>query len=160
MIRKLPTRMVSHFASTIRRGSSGTLGPDKGIGFFARTSISPSDRNLISFYLDGGIQVSGFSAERPDDRFGIAMTYARISDGARGLDRDVQLFTGIQSPIRDFEAVLEMTYLAMVAPGVAVQPVFQYVMHPAGGAVDPNDATQTKRIKDAAVFGVRTTINF
>lgn len=148
------------FAVYEQRLAFSALGPDKGIGFFARTSISPSDRNLISFYLDGGIQVSGFSAERPDDRFGIAMTYARISDGARGLDRDVQLFTGIATPIRDFEAVLEVTYLAAVAPGVAVQPVFQYVMHPAGGAVDPNDATQTKRIKDAAVFGVRTTVNF
>ncbi|MGM4915880.1 carbohydrate porin [Tardiphaga sp. 813_E8_N1_3] len=148
------------FAVYEQRLAFSTLGPDKGIGFFARASLSPSDRNLISFYLDGGIQFSGFSAERPDDKIGVAMTYARISDRARALDRDVQQFTGIATPVRDFEAVLEMTYLAMVAPGVAVQPVFQYVMHPAGGAVDPNDATQTKRIKDAAVFGVRTTINF
>jgi porin len=43
---------------------------------------------------------------------------------------------------------------------VSIQPLFQYIVHPGGGAVDPNDATQTRRIKDAAVFGVRTTISF
>ncbi len=148
------------FAVYEQRLAFSPLDRAKGIGFFARASLSPSDRNLISFYIDGGLQFSGFSAERPDDRFGIAMTYARISDGARGYDRDVQRFTGIQTPIRDFEAVFEMTYIAMAAPGVAVQPVFQYVIHPAGGAVNPNDPTQTQRIKDAAVFGVRTTITF
>ncbi|MFX5734599.1 carbohydrate porin [Acinetobacter baumannii] len=56
--------------------------------------------------------------------------------------------------------MFEATYVAMAAPGVAVQPVFQYVIHPGGGAVNPNDPTQTQRIKDAAVFGVRTTITF
>ena len=62
--------------------------------------------------------------------------------------------------MRDFEAIFELTYLAEVKPGFTVQPLFQYVMHPAGGAVDPNDATQTRRIKDAVVLGVRTTLNF
>jgi len=136
------------------------LAPDKGIGLFLRTSLSPSDRNLISFYLDGGVQVSGFSSSRPNDKFGVAATYAKISDAARAFDRDLQAFTGIATPVRDFEAIVELTYLAEVKPGFTVQPLFQYVMHPAGGAVDPNDATQTKRIKDAVVFGVRTTLNF
>lgn len=137
-----------------------TLGSDKGIGFFVRASVSPSDRNLVSFYLDGGIQFSGFSDVRPNDKFGVAMTYAQMSSGARQFDRDAQLFTGIASPIRDYEAILELTYQAEVKSGFTVQPVFQYVMHPAGGAVDPNDPTQTRRIKDAAVLGVRSTFSF
>jgi porin len=140
--------------------SRSAPGSDKGIGFFTRASISPSDRNLISFYMDGGFQFSGFSESRPNDKFGIAATYARISDGARQVDRDVQIFTGTATPVRDYEAILEVTYLAEIKTGFVVQPLFQYVMHPAGGAVDPNDPTQTKRIKDAAVFGVRTTLNF
>jgi porin len=140
--------------------SRSTLDPEKGIGFFTRVSVSPSDRNLISFYMDGGLQFSGFSESRPNDKFGVAATYARISDGARQFDRDVQIFTGVASPVRDYEAIVEVTYLAEVKTGFVVQPLFQYVMHPAGGAVDPNDPTQTRRIKDAAVFGVRTTLNF
>jgi porin len=133
---------------------------EKGVGFFTRVSTSPSDRNLVSFYIDGGFAVSGFSEARPNDRFAVAMIYARISDGARQFDRDVQIFNGISSPVRNYEAIFEMTYGAEVRKGVVVQPMFQYVMHPAGGAVDPNDPTQTRRIKDATVFGVRTIINF
>lgn len=148
------------FAVMEQKLANSAFDPGKGVGVFARASVSPSDRNLIGFYLDGGIQLTGFSELRPNDKIGAAMTYARISDGARQFDRDVQLYTRIATPVRDYEAVLELTYWAEMAPGVALQPVFQYVAHPAGGAVDPNDPTQTRRIKDAAVFGVRTTINF
>lgn len=155
-----------------RRGNQGIFGvyeqmlsraapeSDKGTAFFVRASISPSDRNLISFYLDGGFQFSGFSETRPNDKFGVAMTYARISDAARAADRDVQAFTGTPFPVRDFEAVFEMTYLAEVRSNWTVQPVFQYVFHPGGGVVDPNDPGQTRRIKDAAVFGLRSTFNY
>ena len=155
-----------------RRGNQGIFGvyeqmlsrakpdSDKGVGFFVRTSISPSDRNLISFYIDGGFQFTGFNEARPNDKFGIAMTYARISDAARSSDRDVQTFSRTPYPVRDFEAVFEMTYAAEIQAGWTVQPVFQYVFHPGGGVVDPNDPTQTRRIKDAAVFGLRSTFNY
>jgi porin len=135
-------------------------GSDKGVAFFMRASISPSDRNLISTYFDGGFLFTGFSDARPDDRFGIAATYARISASARALDRDVQFFTGTPYPVRDFEAILEVTYAAQITPNFVVQPVFEYIMHPAGGAVDPNDPTQTHRIKDAVMFGLRTTVTY
>ncbi len=133
---------------------------DKGVAFFMRASLSPSDRNLISAYVDGGFLFTGFSAMRPNDRFGIAATYARISDQARQFDQDIQLFTGVATPIRDFEAILEITYGAQITPNVLFQPVFEYIVHPAGGAVDPNDPTQTRRIKDAVMLGVRTTITY
>ena len=68
---------------------------DKGVAFFMRASVSPSDRNLISAYVDGGFLFTGFSEARPNDRFGVAATYARISDRARAFDQDVQLFTGV-----------------------------------------------------------------
>lgn len=140
--------------------SRAAPGSDKGVGFFLRTAMSPSDRNLINFYVDGGLQFTGFSDARPNDKFGVGMTYARISDAARAADRDVQVFIGAPFPIRDFEAVFEMTYVAEIQTGWTVQPVFQYVLHPGGGVVDPNDPTQTKRIKDAAVFGLRSTFNY
>jgi porin len=135
-------------------------GSDKGIAFFIRASVSPSDRNLINAYVDGGFLFTGFSDSRPNDRFGIAATYARISDSARALDRDMQFFTGAPYPIRDFEAILEVTYAAQITPNFVLQPVFEYIMHPAGGAADPNDPTQTHRIKDAVMLGVRTTVTY
>jgi porin len=137
-----------------------TPGSDGGIGAFIRTSVSPSDRNLISFYLDGGIEFMGIGESRPDDKFGIAMTYAKISSGARQADIDTRIYTGIPIPIRDFEAVFEMTYVAQINPNWSLQPIFEYVFHPGGGVVNPSDPTQSQRIKDAAVFGLRTTITY
>jgi porin len=135
-------------------------GSDKGIAFFMRASMSPSDRNLVSAYIDGGFLFTGFSTQRPNDRFGIAATYARISDRARALDRDTQIFTGTPYPVRDYEAILEITYQHEVRPGFLLQPVMQYIAHPGGGAPDPNDATQTRRIKDGVMVGVRSTITY
>ena len=135
-------------------------GSDKGIAFFLRASANPSDRNLVSAYLDGGFLFTGFSDAHPNDKFGIAATYARISDRARALDRDTQIFTGTPYPVRDYEAILEVSYQHEVRPGFLLQPVFQYIAHPAGGAPDPNDPTQTRRIKDAVMLGVRSTISY
>jgi porin len=133
---------------------------DKGVAFFLRSSTSPSDRNLIDLYFDGGFLFTGFSEQRPNDRFGIAATYARISSDARQFDRDVRSFTGAPYPARDYEAILEINYQAEILPNFVMQPLFQYVMHPGGGVVDPGDPTQSHRIKDAVVFGVRTTITY
>ena len=133
---------------------------DKSTAFFFRASVSPSDRNLISIYIDGGFLFTGFSEKRPDDKFGVAATFAKISSQARAFDQDVAFFTGTAYPIRDFEAILEITYGAQITPNFLFQPVFEYIAHPGGGAVDPNDPTQTRRIKDAVMLGVRTTITY
>ncbi|MCA6111907.1 carbohydrate porin [Bradyrhizobium cenepequi] len=135
-------------------------GSDKGVAFFMRASVSPSDRNLISTYIDGGFLFTGFSDAHPNDRFGVAATYARISDRARAFDRDIQFFTGTPYPVRDFEAIFEVTYQHEVRPGFLLQPVFQYIAHPGGGAVNPYDPAQTHRIKDGVMVGVRTTISY
>ena len=43
---------------------------ESGIAVFSRISASPSDRNLVDFYVDGGIVFSGMIAGRPNDKFG------------------------------------------------------------------------------------------
>src|SRR5882757_5811893 len=102
-------------------------GSDKGIAFFMRASVSPSDRNLVSAYLDGGFLFTGFSDKYPDDRFGIAATYARISDAARALDRDTQSVTGTPYPIRDYKEIVKLTYQQQLTPNLQVQPTLQYI---------------------------------
>jgi len=97
---------------------------------------------------------------RPNDKFGVALGYARISDAAQQLDHDVQYFTSTPIPIRDYEAVFELTYQAEVKPGCTLQPLFQYIVHPGGGSVDTSDAIRRTRIRDAAVLGLRTTVRF
>ncbi|MHC2280744.1 carbohydrate-selective porin OprB [Bradyrhizobium diazoefficiens] len=131
-----------------------------GVTAFGRIAYSPPDRNLIDLYLDGGIGFVGFTPGRPLDRFGVAMAYMRISNTARTLDLDTQAFTGVQSPVRSNETLIEMIYEAHIKPGWLVAPYFQYVFRPSGGVPIPNDPSGTSRIGDAAVFGVTTTIRY
>ena len=109
-----------------------------------------------------GCLFSGFSEARPNDRFGVACDLcANFRPGARQFDRDVQIFTGTPYPVRDFEAH-PRSHLSGSKSGPAswCSRCFQYIVHPGGGAVDPNDPTQTRRIKDAVMLGVRTTVSY
>ena len=54
--------------------------------------------------------------------------------------------------------MLELTYHIQMAPWWTLQPDFQYVFDPGANILNPLNPTQT--IKDAAVFGLRTTIAF
>ena len=128
-------------------------GDPKGISIFGRVAGSPSDRNQIDVYADAGVVFSGLVPTRPSDAIGVAFAYSGISDNASGFDRDSLL-----SVIRDYESVLEISYIAEVVPGFALQPDFQYFWNPGGNVPDPDDPA--KAVPNAAVFGLRTTINY
>ena len=133
---------------------------DGGLGMFARVSASPNDRNLVSFYADGGLTYKGLIPGRPDDVAGVSAGYVRISNSARGFDLDDALLnTGNFAAIRSSEAVIEATYQAQIVPGFTVQPDVQYVFRPGGTQVNPRSAVGAIE-KDAAVIGVRATIRY
>ena len=131
---------------------------DGGMGVFVRVMGGPGDRNLVNFYADAGVTYKGAIEGRDSDTVGLGVAYARISDTASQLDSDTARFTGAFYPIRRSETVLELTYQAQLAPWWQVQPTAQYVFNPNGGVPDP--LNPAKRLGDAAVFGVRTTITF
>jgi porin len=66
----------------------------------------------------------------------------------------------LQTPVRTFEGLLEFIYEVHVKPGWLLQPFFQYVFRPSGGVPNPNDPTGLARIKDAAIFGLTTTLKY
>lgn len=153
------------FEQTLYRPEKSGEGKDvtasePGITAFARAAYSPPDRNLIDFYADAGIGFNGMIPARPLDRFGAAIAYMQISSAASSLDVDTQLFTGLPSPIRTAETLIELIYEAHIKPGILIAPYFQYVFRPSGGIPNPNDPTGVTRIGDAAVFGVTTTIKY
>lgn len=123
--------------------------PDSGVSVFTRASVSPSDRNLFSFEIDSGIVFAGLIPGRPDDRFGASVIYSRFSSAIGAFDQDTINFTGVPRPVRDFEANLELTYMAQIRPGWTVQPDFQYIWHPSGVAG-----------RDARVLGLRSIVKF
>jgi porin len=131
---------------------------DQGLGVFARVMGAPGDRNLVNFYADAGVTYKGLIPGRDSDTAGLAFGLARISDTAAKLDADTARFTGGFYPVRRHESVLELTYQAQIAPWWQVQPTAQYVFNPNGGV--PNPQRPEKRLGDAAVLGLRTTVTF
>ena len=125
---------------------------------FARIGAgSPNDRNLVNFYADAGLTYKGPIPARPDDTAGIAFAYARIGNNARGLDQDVQFFTANPSfPVRDHEAVLEISYQAQVTPWMTLQPDLQRIFHPGGNVLNADSSLR----KDALVLALRSTATF
>jgi porin len=134
---------------------------DRGVGVFMRTSASPSDRNLIDFYTDAGIDFIGFFDQRQNDKFGVAVGYAHVSKRAQALDRDFSFFMAQPDwPIRSSEALFTASYLYEIRPGLNLLPNYQYIFRPGGGATDPLGPMPGIRLKDASVFGLRTVAKF
>jgi len=153
-----------------RRGNRGVYGvvdqqvyrladdPAKGVGLFARIAGAPGDRNLVDFYADAGVLVTGMIPNRPDDGVSAAVAYARISRATAALDQDMIRFSSIPGPVRSSEMLLEATYSAQLVPGWTLQPNVQYVIRPGGGAADPN--MPTRPLRNAVIVGLRTTFKF
>ncbi len=133
---------------------------DRGIGIFARASSSPSDRNLIDLYADGGVEFVGMFDARPKDKFGVAVGYTHVSSRAHALDADYQQLTNQPWPTRTFEGLATAVYQYEVRSGWTLQPNFQYFLHPGGGATDPLGTNPSKTLKNASVLGLRTVLKF
>ncbi|SDR58552.1 porin, OprB family [Rhizobiales bacterium GAS191] len=132
------------------------------IAAFARGGLSPSNRNLIDAYADGGVTFTGFVPGRSNDVFGVAATYSKISSAASALDRDTILF-GTNPPgfpIRDYEFIGEATYQIVLAPWLTVQLDAQHIVHPGGHVLASQGSRAGLLLKNESIFGVRTQVKF
>jgi len=125
---------------------------------FVRGGVAPSDRNLVSWYVDGGMAFKGLLPARGEDILAFGVAHSKISTDAAALDRDTLVLNGPPFPIRDAETVFELNYTVQIAPWWWVQPDLQYIIRPGGNAPDPDDATRT--VGNALVIGARSTITF
>ncbi len=138
--------------------------PNRSLSAFGRVMGAPQgDRNFISFSMNLGLVYHDPVANRPDDTLGIGLGYAKVSQSVTGADRDAALIATASdptsfNPIRHDETYLEVTYQYQLRPWWQIQPDFQYVFSPGGGVADPNQPAQ--RVKNEAVFGVRTNVLF
>ena len=133
-------------------------GDGRSLNLFLRGGISPSDRNLLSYYVDGGAGFKGLIPGRADDTLTLGAAYGRISRDASALDRDTLAISRPPYPIRDYELLLEVSYQLQVAPWWIVQPDLQYIVHPDGNVPDPNNPNVV--IGNAFIAGIRSTIKF
>ena len=66
----------------------------QSLNLFMRGGLSPSDRNLISYYVDGGAGFKGLLPGRADDVLTFGVAYAKISRDAAALDQMRSRSTG------------------------------------------------------------------
>ncbi len=130
------------------------VGQDRqGAALFLRASASPSDRNLVDLYFDGGLAYKGLFPGRPTDTTGVAAAYARISPDASAADIAAKTLL-----VRDYQATVEATHQFTIAPGLSVQLDVQYIVHP--GAHGVGDPSTGLPIHNATVFGLRTAVRY
>jgi porin len=132
---------------------------DRTLSVFLRAMGTPqSDRNLVAFSMNVGLNFHEPIEHRDDDVFGVAMEYARVSGAEAAFNQATALYTGAFTPVRSGETVIEVTYLYQVTPAVILQPDFQYVFNPGAGLANLNMPNQP--IKNEAVIGLRATLTF
>jgi porin len=121
-----------------------------GLSLFGRVAAVPGDRNLVSFYADGGLHYRGLLTGRDDDEIGLGLAYGRISPHARGTVADDNFYSAGTAAIPDYEMVLEFTYKAYLKQWWTIQPDLQWIIHPGGSSA----------LKNALVIGLRSTVSF
>lgn len=126
-------------------------GDGRNIAVFARIIGAPGDQNEVDFYAEGGLTVTGPLSARPQDLFGIGYAYTGVSQVAANADRIAGL-----SVIRNYEALIEASYTAVIVPGFSIQPDFQYFWNPGAGVPDESG----EKVENALVLGVRSTVNY
>ncbi len=110
---------------------------------FAAVALSPQqDRNTVYYYGQAGVNVIGLVPSRPKDVLGLGALYARFSADF------VQANRVAGTAVTSQETIVELTYQAVIAPFLTLQPDLQLVL----------DANQTGR--NAVVFGVRLVATF
>jgi porin len=133
-------------------------GGPSSVGVFLRCIGAPSDRNLVDYSVEGGMNWQAPFASRPNDTAALGFEWVRVSDSASELDGDRALYSGHKMPVRRWEAEFELTYQAQVVAGWQVQPDIQYVVRPGGGIPDPADPA--RRVGDELVLGLRSILTF
>jgi porin len=124
---------------------------DRSVNLFLRGGYSSADRNVISWYFDGGAGFKGLIPGRADDVLTFGAAYAKISDDASAADTDAG------NVARDYELLFEVSYALQIAPWWVLRPDLQYIVHPNGGQ-NPDDPTQG--FDHAFLAGVRSTFTF
>jgi len=118
--------------------------PRRRLTGFGETGLGDGRVNRFGAYLGAGLVGAGALPMRPTDELGVAVAMAR--NGSGYLDSGQRL----GEPATTAETAVEVTYLAQIASWLALQPDFQYVIHP---NTDPT-------VRNGRVFQFRFELTF
>jgi porin len=99
---------------------------------FVEAGLADARVNRFGSYVGAGSVATGPVTTRPADELGVAVAIAHNGSGYLNSRRR------FGEPAEAFESAIELTYLAQIASRLALQPDFQYVIHPNTDALVPN----------------------
>lgn len=112
-----------------------TAEDNQGLTTWATLSISPDENiNTFPFFVSGGFVYRGLLPNRNDDSTAFGFAYGSVSDELED---------------KDYELMLELTYIIQWVPWLQIQPDVQWIVHPGGSSDVPN----------AVVVGVQLTVD-
>jgi len=128
----------------------------KELNGFLRLTASPSNRNPVDLYLDGGVSVTGLFKSRPNDVGGIGVAFARLSPSLRTLLKEQAALAGQKVDLPSYEGVIEATYQLQIRSSFSIQPNVQLVLHPSASLLngDPGAPSSNR----ALVVGIRSAL--
>ena len=101
-----------------------TAQDDQGLTPWAALTISPDENiNTFPFFVSGGFVYRGLLPNRNDDNAAFGFAYGSISDELED---------------KDYELMLELTYIIQATPWLQIQPDVQWIVHPGGSSDIPN----------------------
>lgn len=123
------------------RESPDPTGRTQGLTAFLKAQFAPPENiNVVSLNIAGGLNYEGLIPGRDRDVLALGVSYTQTSDGIRRFDRERSRVTS-GLPVRDGgETVIELLYLAEIAPWWVVIGSAQRIINP-GGSSDNQDAT-------------------
>ncbi|MCH7948919.1 MAG: carbohydrate porin [Candidatus Dadabacteria bacterium] len=97
---------------------------DQGLTPWAALTISPDESiNTFPFFISGGFIYKGLVPNRNYDKAAFGFAYGTISDDIKD---------------KDYELMLELTYIIQATPWLKIQPDVQWIVHPGGSSDIPN----------------------
>lgn len=125
-----------------------------GLVLLAAFAHNNPDTSLFEHFVWAGLLNRGFWAARPEDEFGFAITYYKVSyqlTATQDLQRDLGLpFSGGAFGVQSHAFVLEANYALPIYRGADVQPEIEYFIRPGAQKAVPN----------ALVLGLKTHVLF
>jgi porin len=128
----------------IWRTEPNAAGNPQSLCVCLRTGAAPSRSGMVDFDIDAGLNFYGLIPGRKDDIAGLGVARSAISHDFS----DFSQATG--GSAFKYEAVIEGTYQANLAPWWQLQPDVQYIFSAGAQAHSP----------DALVVGLRSTVTF
>ncbi|HEY0182454.1 MAG TPA: carbohydrate porin [Rhodopila sp.] len=146
------TAFYAQMQQTVWRPDPAT---NRGLTLFAGVLDSTGGYQVYPLSVYAGAYIRGPFAARPNDAAGFEASYVTIDKNARGEVTDTFDSLGSTAPNHSNEWIFEADYKVAIAPGIALIPDAQYVVHP--DEIGFNDPTPG--VDHAFVIGAQVAID-